>query len=438
MNKRYCIIGGGFTGLVAALRLAQAGSQVTLLEKSAQLGGLAAGFFYQGTSLEVAYHHVFRTDNFIIELVKELGLEEGLIWRPSSVAVIDHNQVYPFGGAFDLLRFTPLRPADRLRMGMVLWYLQHKKNWQDFASITASVWLHRTCGARAYERIWEPLLVGKFHHYAPEVSMAWLWSRVHTRAKSRGRFGAQEKLGYFYGGYKIFVDALAKRLAALGVEVVLDTTVSKLQTHPNNQVEVIWSNGKALFDSVLCTLPSRIFSQFIAQDAHATPAYLQKLEAMLYLGALCTVFTSPQSLSRYYWHNVHDTKSPFLVFLQHTNLVPAKWYQGQHVYYLGAYLPTDHELFMSAESEIERQFFASLKCTFPMFDPAQVTYIRTTKLPHAQHVVTTQYKEIRPEVQTPLPHVYLSNFSQIFPEDRGVNFAIQAGESAAKAILLEH
>jgi len=57
------IVGGGFTGLTAALRLAQAGNhEITLIESSGQLGGLAAGFPLEGTWLEKTYHHLFLSD----------------------------------------------------------------------------------------------------------------------------------------------------------------------------------------------------------------------------------------------------------------------------------------------------------------------------------------------------------------------------------------
>jgi len=45
--------------------------------------------------------------------------------------------------------------------------------------------------------------------------------------------------------------------------------------------------------------------------------------------------------------------------------------------------------------------------------------------------VDTGYEEKIPDYKTPLPGVYLANFSQIFPEDRGTNFAVREGEKIA-------
>lgn len=429
------IIGAGITGLTTALRLAQNGVQVTLLEKSSALGGLASGFPLLGTNLEVAYHHLFRTDSHIIQLLEELGLGHKLVWRPSSVAVIDHSQVYPFGGALDLLRFQPLAFRDRLRLGAVILALQRRKDWRSLVNITAADWMRRACGERVFKTLWEPLLVGKFHQFASQVSMAWLWARIHTRAKSRSNIGGREQLGYIQGGFAVLVEALRKRLVEFGVHIITGTSVESIRTEDGGMVTVTWANTSKSFNAVLSTLPSRIFCELILRDSHASLPYQNQLQSMLYLGALCVVFTSRQSLSNYYWHNIHDVKAPFLVFLQHTNFVPVSWYQGQHVYYLGTYVPHEHTLFTSNPEDIEHRFFQYLQRVFPAFDRSQVSMVRVTRLPYAQHVVTTGYVGMRPNFQTPLPKVYLSNFSQIFPEDRGTNFAVRAGEEAAQRML---
>src|ERR1051326_1097043 len=82
---RIGVLGGGALGLAAALRLAQAGHQVTLIEREPQLGGLAAGFKVGPTSLEKFYHHIFRTDTTIIGFIRELGLADRLLWgRPNT------------------------------------------------------------------------------------------------------------------------------------------------------------------------------------------------------------------------------------------------------------------------------------------------------------------------------------------------------------------
>jgi len=69
---KIAIVGGGLTGLVAGYRLSQKGHKITIFEKEKELGGLAGGFKLGGTYLEKTYHHIFRKDKYIIDLIEEL------------------------------------------------------------------------------------------------------------------------------------------------------------------------------------------------------------------------------------------------------------------------------------------------------------------------------------------------------------------------------
>jgi len=55
----------------------------------------------------------------------------------------------------------------------------------------------------------------------------------------------------------------------------------------------------------------------------------------------------------------------------------------------------------------------------------------------AQHIVDTDYEKKIPGCRTPLPGVFLANFSQVFPEDRGTNFAVREGEKVAEMVRRE-
>ena len=180
------IVGGGFTGLTAALRLAQKENcSVTLIEGSAQLGGLAGGFPLEGTWLEKTYHHLFLSDTTIVKLVEELGLQKSLIWCESSVGIFRDGKVHPFKTPMDLLRFSPCSLPGRLRTGATAFYLKHRKDWRGLLPQVAHEWMARACGPSAMDTIWTPLLKGKFGEYYSVVSMAWLWSRLHMRTNSR-------------------------------------------------------------------------------------------------------------------------------------------------------------------------------------------------------------------------------------------------------------
>jgi protoporphyrinogen oxidase len=430
--KKVLIIGGGYTGLTAALRLsANKRLSVTLLESSGDLGGLAGGFQIGGTSLEKAYHHLFLTDTAILKLVRELGLQDKLMWCASSVGVFRDRRIHPFTTPGDLLRYSPCSLSGRLRTGLAALYLKHQKNWRGFARQTAHAWMSRACGRSAMDTIWRPLLKGKFDRHFDQVSMAWLWARIHIRANSRSTGG--EKLGYFRGGFNVVTEALEKKLREQGVAIRTRTTAEKLLA---TERAAVINGEKVPFDFCLFTGSSHAFARLLAAEA-ALSDYTARLLRIHYLGAACVVFSSAQDLGRFYWVNINEPDAPFLVFINHTRLVGRDLYGGRNIYYLGAYLPMDGERYHLPANELAKLWLGYLPRLFPEFDIGQVSEQHVFRFSAAQHIVDTDYEAKIPASQTPLPGVFLSNFSQIFPEDRGTNFAVREGEKIAALILKE-
>ena len=423
------IIGGGFTGLTAALRLAQAGNcDITVIESSDRLGGLAAGFPLEGTWLEQTYHHLFLSDHAILKLVAELGLQSNLIWCNSSVGIFRDGKLHPFKTPMDLLRYKPCSFPGRLRTGLTAFYLQHRRDWRGLLPHGAHDWMARACGPSAMDTLWTPMLKGKFGDKYSLVSMAWLWSRLHMRTNSRQAGG--EKLGYFCGGFNVVVAALEAELRRRGVNLQTRALVEKLS--PDRRTATI-AGQETPYDRCIFTGSSGALAALLPADDHLQD-YARKLRGIGYLGAICLIFTSDQNLGDIYWTNVNEPGAPFLVFIQHTNLVTPDFYRGKHVYYIGAYLPPEGRMFAMSDDELRALWLGYLPKMFPQFDAKRIGEQFLFRFRAAQHIVDTQYEEKIPDYQTPLPGVYLANFSQIFPEDRGTNFAVREGEKVAELV----
>ncbi len=392
MKTKILVVGGGIGGMTVAYRLLQKGYQVTVVEKDRDLGGLLGGFSMYSTNLEKAYHHIFKTDKYIIDLIKELGLEKKLKWYESKTGLYYEGKMYPFAGALDLLRFKPLGFMDKVRLGLMKIYLEKENNWQKFENVLAYKWLENWCGKRAYKVVWEPLLKGKFSDRYKDISMAWMWARINTRGNSSE--AGKELLGYMQGGFDQITQELAKRIKKMGGVI-----------KSNSEVKINLIKNK--YDFIITS---------------------QNLKNVDYLGAITVVFSSKQKLSPYYWHNINDTNSPFLAFIEHTNLVGTKNYQGRHIYYMGTYLPQNHHYFTDANKKIYDDFFEYLGKIFPNFERKQVEKKWIFKFKNAQHIVTKGYK---PSPNPSLdragkkPVVLNINFANIYPEDRGINFAVR-------------
>ena len=153
-------------------------------------------------------------------------------------------------------------------------------------------------------------------------------------------------------------------------------------------------------------------------------------EALLnvdYLGAITAVFSSTQNLSKFYWHNITDPKSPFVAMIQHTNLVPSTQYQEKQVYYLGTYLPQNHRYFKVDDKIIWQEFFDYLKKILPDFDKKQISEKNIFKFKYAQHIVDANYQHSIINYQKTAGKIINVNFANIYPEDRGINFGVREG-----------
>jgi protoporphyrinogen oxidase len=427
------IIGGGLSGLAVAFELLKKGCAIELFEKDSQLGGLAGSFNLNGAAIEKLYHHVFKNDLSVQKLLKELGLDEKIRWLNGSTAIYYEGKMHAFNTPLDLLKFKPLSIFNRLRLGVIMLFLQKTKNWRKFTDIPAYIWLKKYCGQKAYQVLWQPLLKGKFHDFYKDISMAWFWARIHTRGNSKEKGESKEKLGYLAGSLQTLIAALETECKKRGAIIHLNAELEKIDS---KNKKIALADGKNFsYDKLICAIPSSELYKALGDDSGLPENYLNKLKSIKYLGVACAVFSSKQSLGDYYWYNINDPESPFLVMVQHTNLVNKDEYGGEHVYYLGSYLPVENNLFIKNEADILKDFFSYLKKIFPDFSEAGISSRQVFKYRSAQHIVDCAYSEKIPEYQIPGTDIYLLNFSQIFPEDRGINFAIKEAEKLSNKIL---
>ncbi len=115
----------------------------------------------------------------------------------------------------DLLRFTPLPLADRVRLGLLALRARKVENWMELEHKTASQWLKELGGEKVYRVVWEPLLKGKFGAVADQISAVWFWNKLKLRGSSRGK-GGEERLAYFKGGFVALAEAMAEGIRAAG------------------------------------------------------------------------------------------------------------------------------------------------------------------------------------------------------------------------------
>ena len=189
-------------------------------------------------------------------------------------------------------------------------------------------------------------------------------------------------------------------------------------------------------DACVFTGPSYALARLLP-EGQAWRDYARELKSIEYLGAVCLVFTSDQVVGEQYWLNVNEPGAPFLVFLRHTRLVDASRYASKQVYYIGAYVPQESRLLSRDADDIASAWWTYLKTIYPAFDQERVLEKHVFKFRGAQHIVDTSYESRIPAYRTPLPGVFLANFSQVFPEDRGTNYAVREGKKIADLVVAD-
>jgi protoporphyrinogen oxidase len=415
---RYGVIGAGVLGMTAALRLLERGHEVTILEAGDGVGGLAGSFEVEpGIWLEKFYHHIFRSDRRITALIEEVGLGPSLRWHQPETAMQSGGKVEAFDSAPAVLRFSGLPVVDRVRLGAGVALLKAMPRSGPLEDVSARRWLTRVMGGNAYRVVWEPLLRGKFGAAADDVSMAWLWARIHDRTR---------QLGYLDGGFHQLYTRLADRIAERGGRLVTGYRASAIEPAGGEIVVRAADGGAATFDRLISTLPAHL-TLGITRDPRVTaaPAGPPPPDA---LGAHCLILSLDRPLTGRYWIGIADHASPFLAVVEHTAMLPPAAYGGRHLVYLGNYVPHDDRLFDEAPDETLARYVPAIRALNPAFDPSWVGERWSFGARFAQPIVTPGFRRRIPPFETPVPNLFTASMFQVFPHDRGQNYSIELAE----------
>jgi protoporphyrinogen oxidase len=423
------VLGAGIGGMAAAYDLARAGNRVTIYEAADYAGGLASGFKEPGWDwwVEKFYHHWFASDHHILGLIDELGWSDQVLF-PRPVTVMYHKgRFYPFDSILAALLFPGLGwGLDKFRFGLVGLFLRLTNNWRPLEKYTVDEWMRRWAGEQVYETMWEPLMVGKFGPHYKDVNMAWMWARLKARTT---------RLGTFQGGFQAFADKLAGRLREMGVEICLSTPVTRISLDPSNSLVFESEAGTAHFDQGLATVSPALLAR-MAPDLPAD--YLEGLLSLKSMGAVVIVLSLEQRISKegYYWYNLPKSAGfPFLALVEHTNFISPEHFGGEHIIYCGDYLDPGHEYFRLSKEDLLERFLPALARFNPDFKPDWVKRTWLFRTTYAQPVPLVNHSRNIPDIQTPLPGLYFASMSQVYPWDRGTNFAVEIGRKAARIML---
>jgi protoporphyrinogen oxidase len=266
------------------------------------------------------------------------------------------------------------------------------------------------------------------------------------------------------GSFGVLVDKLAQAVESLGGVLHPGTIVTGVDTSPKQlipsqaqlpqfisglrptppqtggppwqstrgeNVHLQTSKGSHSFDAVISTLPPTLLADVAPVLPESWRANAKSLE---HSGVLCTIFVLKRSLSPIYWMNVSDTSVPYGGLIEHTNYIPPSEYGGRHIIYVSHYTYPDEEFFHLSSDEVLARYLPHFKRVNPSFDESWIEKRMLMRDHFTQPIVTINYGDRLLPYATPVPGLFSSSMAQLYPEDRGTNYAVRGGNQVADVV----
>ncbi len=424
-EPRVAIVGGGILGTVLALRLSQAGASVTVLERAERLGGLAASMDFDGHEVDRFYHVITPSDDRMIAMAEELGLGEELRFSPSGVGFFIDGELHPFNGIGDFLRFTPLTPLQRARLGWFVAQCQARRGYEALDRTPLEPWLRRHCGRAVVDRIWRPLLDSRFEGKPEGLPATYLWARTRRMSSARQGAAKGEVMGHVVGGHQRLVDAVAAAASSNGATFEAGAAVERLALSDDGAVTGVVVGGEALrFDLTIVTLQPPAL-RFLLPD---NLAGLMEPYPRRYLGVVCLVLKTRASLSPYYSVNICEP-TPITTVVETSHVVGTEHTDGLRLVYVPRYCDPDAPDQTESDQSIYDRYTAQVARVLPSFSHDDVVgwTVQRARLVEPVHELGFRLAPIWPGV----PGLALASNAQIYPWLLNGNSVMAFAESVA-------
>jgi protoporphyrinogen oxidase len=424
---RVGIVGGGVLGTVLAYRLAQSGASVTLLERGEQIGGLAASMDFGGHTVDRFYHVIVPSDDRMIAMAEELGLEDQLRFSPTGVGFYIDGGLHPFNGVGDFLRFSPLSPFERARLAWFVAQCQVRSSYAKLDTIPLERWLRRHSGDSVTRRIWRPLLDSRFEGRPDGLPATYIWARTRRMSSARKGKSRGEVMGHMIGGHQRLLDAVAEAASTLGAELVTGAQVEGLVTGDDGRIEgVMLAGEEQRFDLTIVTLQPPALRFLLPETMHG----LLETYPRRYLGVVCLVLKTRRSLSPYYSINICDP-TPITTVVETSHVVGTEHTDGLRLVYVPRYCDPSSQEQSDPDDVIFARYTSFLEQLLPAFAPDDIVdwTVQRAKLVEPVHELGAGSR-LAP-VWPGVPGLALASNAQIYPWLLNGNSVMAFAESVA-------
>jgi len=213
--------------------------------------------------------------------------------------------------------------------------------------------------------------------------------------------------------------------------MAVNTPVSSVTKEGGDWI-VKTTDGTISSKRIIFTTALPIISEMI--KSWAPSEYLDSLNRIQYIGNVCLVLELDRPLSETYWLNVNDPSFPFVGVHAHTTFERPETYGGRHIVYLSKYLPHTDRLYSMTADEFLDYAIPFIQKMFPRFDRTWIQKHHLWRARWSQPVVEKYYSTLIPDEDGPAEGLHICTMAQIYPEDRGTNYAIREGRRIGRKI----
>ena len=427
-DKTVAVIGAGIMGLATAYYLTQKGYRVTVLEKEKEIGGMAVTFDFSGTEIERFYHFHCTSDYDYFEMLKELGLEERLKWKSTSMGYWFNKTLQPWGNPIALLKFKGLGLMAKIRYGLHAFLSVKRNRYDDLDKIESTGWIKKWVGQEAWDKLWKNLFELKFYEYSDRLSAAWIWSRIRRIGRSRYSM-FKEKLGYLEGGSKPLIFGIADYIKRNGGNVFSDKVVNTVVKDENGLYKLTCSDGNEFYcRNVVSTIPLPYISDmFECIDERARNMFSETVNE----GVVCVIVKLKKALTENFWLNVNDPSMDIPGTIEYTNLNPL---DGEHIVYVPYYMPITNSRFSDSDDVYRSKIRTYFKEINKELSDDDFVDIQVSRYRYAQPICGMEYMKTIPDIKMENERIYIADTSYYYPEDRGISEGIKIARKIASLV----
>jgi protoporphyrinogen oxidase len=419
--------------MTLSLRLAEAGLNVTLLESSKDLGGMASSCRIGDYAWDRFYHVILTSDSHLLELVDQLYLKDELVWGVTKTGFYADGRLYSISNSIEYLLFPRLNILDKFRLAWTIVYASRIKNWERLEKITTVDWLMRHSGRHTFEKLWLPLLKSKLGPNYSFASASFIWAHIARLYAARRSGLKKEMFGYIRGGYRTLIDRLQRMLEEKDVRILRETRAIKVWDGGPGVTIEIGRGAPIRVDKVLLTVPCTQIPELCPQ---LTPQEKTRLHGVVYQDLICAALILKKKLSNFYITNLADDSLPFTGIIEMTALVDRKNFGNHTLVYLPQYLAKGDPIFDKSDEEIRSAFFAGLNKIYPDLTNNDVVASHISRIRDFPIIPTLNYStHAAPPIATSKKNVFIVNSAQILKGTINVNEIVELANSRVTELM---